>query len=105
MYTVFMYTVSVIKSFADATTEDIFHGEPSKAARRIEKQLWPVVVRKLDMLNAATNLHDLKSPGNQLEKLRGNLAGYWSVRVNDQYRIVFQFNAGDAFSVSCRDIH
>jgi len=63
------------------------------------------VVRKLDFLNAATNLNDLKSPGNQLEKLKDDWAGYWSIRVNDQYRIIFCFIDGNATHVSCRDIH
>jgi proteic killer suppression protein len=64
-----------------------------------------IAVRKLDFLNAAASLNDLKSPGNQIEKLRDDLAGYWSIRVNDQYRITFRFVDGNALDVSCRDIH
>jgi toxin HigB-1 len=64
-----------------------------------------VIVRKLDILNAATSLNDLKSPGSQLEKLKGDLGGYWSIRVNDQYRIVFRFIDGNAMDVCCLDIH
>ena len=67
--------------------------------------MWPVVIRKLDILNAATGLNDLKSPGNQLEKLKDDLAGYWSIRVNDQYRIVFRIDQGNAVDVRCQDIH
>lgn len=63
------------------------------------------MVRKLDMLNAAINLGDLKSPGSQLEKLKGDLEGYWSIRVNDQYRIIFRFHGGNAMDVRCQDIH
>jgi toxin HigB-1 len=96
---------AVIESFADPTTQDIYDGANSKAARKIDKRLWAVIARKLDILNAATSLSDLKSPGNQLEKLKDNLAGYWSIRVNDQYRIVFRFAEGIARDVRCEDIH
>jgi len=67
--------------------------------------VWSRVAQKLDMLNAAVSLNDLKSPGNQLEKLKGELEGYWSIRVNDQFRIVFQFEQGTADRVFCQDIH
>jgi len=70
----------LISSFGEATTEDIFHGRDSKAARRIAKALWPRIRMKLDLLNAATNLQDLRvPPGNRLEALRGRLAGYHSI--------------------------
>jgi len=105
MYTVHMYTTVVIEPFADQTTEDIYNGMNTKAARRIDRQVWPVVVRKLDILHAAISLNDLRSPGNQLEKLKDDLAGYWSIRVNDQYRMVFRFNNGNAMEVCCQDIH
>jgi toxin HigB-1 len=95
----------MIQSFADQGTADIYDGTNSRAARRIDKSIWRIVVRKLDMLNAAISLNDLKSPGNQLEKLKDDLAGYWSIRVNDKYRIVFRFNAGNATEVRCQDIH
>jgi proteic killer suppression protein len=95
----------VIRSFADQAAEDIYNGINSKAARKIDRRVWPVVVRKLDILNASTSLNDLKSPGSRLEKLRGEWAGCWSVRVNDQYRIVFRFDGGDAMDVRCLDVH
>ena len=95
----------MIKSFAEQATEDIYNGANTKAARRIDRRVWPVVFRKLDMLNAAARLNDLKSPGNQLERLKDDLAGYWSIRVNDQYRIIFRFDGGNATDVSCQDIH
>ena len=97
--------ILVIESFADQTTEDIYNGANTKAARKIDRRVWPVVFRKLDILNAAASLNDLKSPGNQLEKLKADLAGHWSIRVNDQYRIVFRFDGGNATDVRCQDIH
>jgi len=105
MYTIHVYSYSVIASFADQTTEDVYNGRNTKSARRIDRRLWPMIARKLDILNAATSLGDLKSPGNHLEKLRDELAGYWSIRVNDQYRITFRFEKGSAMDVRCRDIH
>jgi proteic killer suppression protein len=64
-----------------------------------------LVRRKLDMLHYAKNLNDLLSPpGNRLERLSGNLAGYYSVRVNDQWRIVFKWDV-QPFDVSVRDYH
>lgn len=94
-----------IRSFREKATEDVYHGVNSKDARKIDKRVWARVAQKLDMLNAAISLNDLKSPGNQLEKLKGDLEGYWSIRVNDQYRIVFGFEQGSAEKVSCQDIH
>jgi proteic killer suppression protein len=96
----------MIVSFHDQTTEDIYNGEDTKAARKIPKDIWPVARRKLDMINAANDVNDLKSPpGNRLEKLKGNLAGKYSIRVNDQYRIVFEFANGNASDVWLTDYH
>jgi proteic killer suppression protein len=78
----------------------------SKAARGIPRELWPIVRRKLDQIDAVTRLDDLRVPhGNRLHALTGELAGYHAVRVNDQYRIVFRFEGGDAFDVRCTDYH
>jgi proteic killer suppression protein len=58
------------------------------------------------MLNAAASLQDLRTPpANRLEKLRGDLTGFHSIRVNDQYRIVFRFLDGNAADVRCTDYH
>ena len=105
MYTVPVYHGCVSESFADSITEAIYNGRNSKSARKVDSKIWPIVVRKLDILNAVTSLNDLKSPGNQLEKLKGIMAGHWSVRVNDQYRIIFRFESGHAMDVRCHDIH
>jgi len=96
----------VISSFGDATTADIYHGNDSKAARRIGRELWSRVQQKLDMLNACTSIGDLRiPPANRLEKLRGTLAGFYSIRVNQQYRIVLKFATGNCAEVRCTDYH
>jgi proteic killer suppression protein len=84
----------------------IWNGANSKAARRIPRELWPIVRRKLDQIDAVTRLDDLKvPPGNRLHALAGGLRGFHAVRVNDQYRIVFRFEGADAFEVCCTDLH
>ncbi len=96
----------MIRSFADTATADLFNGVASKAARRMPKALWPVVRRKLDMLNAARDVNDLRQPpGNRLEALKGDRRGQFSIRVNDQFRITFGFLGGYAIDVRCEDYH
>jgi proteic killer suppression protein len=101
-----VYWTSVILSFGDKTTEDIYHGRDSKAARRISRTLWPRIQMKLDLVNAAISLEDLQSPpANRLERLRGDLNGFYSIRVNQQYRLVFRFEAGNCTDLRCTDYH
>jgi proteic killer suppression protein len=96
----------MIVSFGDKTTEDIFNGLDTKSSRKVAQNLWARVQAKLDMLNASSNLEDLRvPPANRLEKLRGDWSGYYSVRVNDQYRLVFRFAEGNAYEVQCVDYH
>ncbi len=96
----------MIRGFADKVTEDLYHGKNSKDARRIPKSIWKIVQRKLDLLNRAASFRDLRvPPNNRLEKLRGDLEGFHSIRVNDQYRIVFAFRDGDAHDVRVLDYH
>jgi proteic killer suppression protein len=98
--------VNVISSFADRTTEDIFHGSDAKAARAIPRAIWSVARRKLDALGAAHDVGDLRAPpGNRLEKLRGSLDGRWSIRINDQFRVVFRYESGSAHDVQITDDH
>ena len=95
----------MILSFGDRATEDIYHGTNSREARAIPKELWKTAFRKLDSLNAAHELRDLREPpGNRLEALKGSRAGLHSIRVNDQYRIVFEWagsGAGKVRIVAC----
>jgi len=96
----------MILSFGNQATEDIFNGEDTRAARRIPSGVWPAACRKLDMLNAAYTLQDLKAPpGNRLEKLRGGLAAFYSIRINDQFRIIFRWSDGTAADVRITDYH
>jgi toxin HigB-1 len=96
----------MIRSFTDATTEDIWNGVNSKAARRIPQALWPVISRKLDQIDSVTNLDALRvPPGNRLHALSGDRSGQYAIRVNDQYRIVFRFEGQDAHDVCCTDYH
>lgn len=96
----------MIRSLADDTTRDIWNGVNSKAAGRIPRDLWPAVGRKLDQIDAVTSLDDLRvPPGNRLHALVGNLAGFYAIRVNDQYRVVFRFDGHDAYDVRCTDYH
>jgi proteic killer suppression protein len=96
----------MIQSFADETTADLFRERSTKAARRIPKELWPVVQRRLKMLDVAQRLSDLRSPpGNRLESLRGHQKGRHSIRVNEQYRLTFRWEGNHAYEVCCEDYH
>jgi proteic killer suppression protein len=96
----------VIVSFADATAADIFAGSSTRAARRLPTALHNVARRKLFMVNAAVSINDLRvPPSNHLEKLLGDLAGWYSIRINDQYRIVFKFQGSQALNVKIDDYH
>lgn len=97
----------MIQSFADDATRDIYDGYNSKQARkRLSSVPHQVARRKLDILDAALDLDDLKvPPGNRLEKLQGNLEGKYSIRINDQYRIVFTWNSQDPEQVEIIDYH
>lgn len=96
----------MIASFADRATEALFHGESGKAKRRIPSDIRSVAVRKLDVLNAAHELQDLRvPPGNRLEALKGDLGGKHSIRINDQWRVIFRWEHGDAYEVEIDDYH
>ena len=71
----------------------------------IPKDLWRIAARKLSMLDHATDLRDLATPGNNLEKLKGALAGEYSIRISDQFRIVFNSDRGEATNVTVTDRH
>lgn len=97
----------MIKSFGNSGTEDIFHGNNSRdAAKLIPSELYRVASRKLDMINAAHEIKDLLvPPEHRLEKLKGKLSGFHSIRINNQYRIIFIWSDGNANSVEIIDYH
>ncbi len=97
----------MIGSFADRGTADIFDGTDSSAARRTCPQsLWSVARRKLDQVNRVRDLGELAvPPGNHLERLRGKRAGQHSIRINEQYRICFSWENGNAHNVEITDYH
>ena len=93
----------MIKSFADKETEKLYL---TGKGIRLPKAVRGTGVRKLDYLNAAVSVKDLRvPPGNRLEALKGDMKGKYSIRVNDQYRLVFEFRDGDAYDVEITDYH
>ena len=97
----------MIRSFKNKATEDVFNGINSKAARNTCPQsLWQVAFRKLDQLDSVEILDDLRiSPGNRLERLKGNREGQYSVRINEQYRICFAWTETGPSEVEITDYH
>ena len=96
----------MIRSVKDTTAQNIFDGLNSKAARKLPQELHRKARRQLDLLNAETRVEDLKiPPGNQLEALKGTLKGFHSIRINDQWRIIFRWLDGNAEDVKIIDYH
>ncbi|HEY3136686.1 MAG TPA: type II toxin-antitoxin system RelE/ParE family toxin [Blastocatellia bacterium] len=93
----------MIRSFADRDTERLWQ---RSVARRWAAALQRAAYRKLVVLDAATNLGDLSAtPGNRLEKLGGDRAGQYSIRINDQWRVCFEWVEDDAYEVEITDYH
>jgi proteic killer suppression protein len=96
----------LIRSFGDPSTEDLYHGRRTSRVRHFPPNIVPVALRKLDVINAAHALVDLRSPpGNRLEVVKGNLEGFYSIRINNQWRIIFRWENGRADQVSITDYH
>ena len=90
----------MIATFGDLSTKALYDGSPRKDFKTIPPDVHGTALRKLDMLNAATALGDLRSPpGNRLETLAGDLVGWHSIRINDQWRILFRWQGSDANDV------
>lgn len=93
----------MIRSFASTETERFF---TTGKSRRLPADIVTRAAMRLTQLDAASRVEDLRMPpSNRLEALRGDRAGQWSVRVNDQWRICFRFDSGDAFDVEIVDYH
>jgi len=93
----------MIKSFGDKETERIWKGE---YAKKLPANIQAIARRKLRMINNAYDTNDLRiPPGNRLEKLKGDLKDYWSIGINNQWRIIFRWIGNDAFKVQIIDYH
>ena len=93
----------MIRTFKDRETEKIFNREFS---RKIPSDIQEIALRKLRMLNRSINLNDLKvPPANRLVKLKGNRVGQYSIRINDQWRICFEWHQNESFKVEIVDYH
>lgn len=93
----------MIKSFADSESEKIWYGNRSS---KLPSSIQQVARRKLRMVNNAQDLNDLRIPlANHLEKLTGRLAGYYNIRINQQWRIIFNWKDGNANNVKIVDYH
>ena len=98
-----MYTVFLIRSFADGETEKVFNQTFSK---KLPQNIQTVALRKLIMIDNAGCLEDLRvPPANRLEKLDGDRKGQYSIRINDQYRICFQVEGNNFFNVEIVNYH
>ncbi len=97
----------MILSFKDLGTQDIYNGRNTKPARKTCPQtLYNVAFRKLDQIDSAVELNDLRvPPGNRLEALEGDRAGQHSIRINHQYRICFIWTKNGAAEVEIVDYH
>lgn len=93
----------MIISFGNSETENIWNGERVK---KLPKEIQEIGRRKLRMLNNSINLADLRiPPSNRLEKLSGKLKLFYSIRINDQWRIIFKWDSGNASEVEIIDYH
>ncbi|MBI4545999.1 MAG: type II toxin-antitoxin system RelE/ParE family toxin [Gemmatimonadetes bacterium] len=97
----------MIRSFRDAGTEDLFYGRPTKAARKaLPQPLWRQGAKKLDALDSAESLGDLRIlPGNRLEGLKGDRRGQHCIRINERYRICFKWTETGPEDVEVVDYH
>jgi proteic killer suppression protein len=96
----------VIVNFANRLAEDLFEDRKSKEVRAFPPELLRKARRKLLYLHDAAELKDMKEPpGNRLEALKGNKDGFHSIRINDQWRLVFRWREGNAPDVSVEDYH
>ncbi|MDE2511299.1 MAG: type II toxin-antitoxin system RelE/ParE family toxin [Elusimicrobia bacterium] len=96
----------MIRSFGDRATRDIWDGENKATARAFPREFWDAAQRKLDMIHAAHDLIDLRVlPGNRLERLKGKMKDFYSIRINDRFRVIFKWTQGAADEVEIIDYH
>ena len=96
----------MIESFGNRLAADLFEDRVSKATRKFSPDVRRAARRKLQYVHEAAELKDLQvPPGNRLEALKGTLKGFYSIRINDQWRVVFRWKSGNAFDVKIIDYH
>ncbi len=97
----------MIRAFSDSGTKDNFNGKNASRARKAcPRQVWKVAARKLELLDSADRLEDLRVPfGNRLEALSGDRQGQYNIRINDQYRICFSWSDKGPVDVEIVDYH
>ena len=96
----------MIVSFGDKASSDLFNGIQSRHSRKLPNQIHEIALYKLDVINAAQALDDLRSPpGNRLETLRGEFKDFYSIRINNQWRIIFRWSDNNANDVQIIDYH
>jgi toxin HigB-1 len=96
----------MIESFGSRLAEDLFYDRQSKETRAFPQELLRAARRKLLYLHDAAELADIRvPPGNRLEALKGQRKGFFSIRINDQWRLTFRFERGNALDVSVVDYH
>lgn len=96
----------MIETFGNALAEKLFDDRQTKATRSFPPELWRVARRKLLYLHDANELKDLRAPpGNHLKRLKGKQKNLHSIRINDQWRVVFRWASGNAFDVQIVDYH
>ena len=99
--------IDMIQSFKNQATEDVFSGSTSRFTRKVcPESLHNLAVRKLDLLDSVTALDELRvPPGNRLEALSGRRKGFFSIRINEKYRICFRWNNAGPSEVEITDYH
>ncbi len=106
-YIEYRYIVTImIRNFKSKVSQDVYDGVSRRYSRKIPEIFHLKIRRLFDQLNAAKKVETLRiPPSNRLEKLTGNLNGYWSLRINKQWRIIFKWKFNDAFDVDVVDYH
>ena len=96
----------MIRGFSSKLAEDVYHDTKSRYARKLPSRLHPKAQRLLDQLNAVTKVETLKvPPSNKLKKLTGNLSGFWRIKIDKQWAIIFRWQKSAACDVDIVDYH
>ena len=101
-----IYDIVMITNFKSKLAQDIYDGSSTSKSRKFPKQLVGKTTRLLDQLNIVKQIDELLiPPSNHLEKLKGDLSGFWSLRINKQWRIIFQWDGKNVSNVDILDYH